>query len=286
MHLARVSKLDERVGAVVIRDFEHARQTALQADNQINAGHAGPLAGLPMTVKESMNVARLPTTCGMEASRRFVSAHDGRNVERLRQAGAILFGKTNVPIELSDWQSDNPIYGRTSNPYDRSLTPVAARADRPRRWPPGSPSNWVAISPARSAYRRRFAVSTVTARPRTALAKSGQWPMAPAANPLALMGVQGPMARSAADLHLAMQVLAGPDIGEETAWHLQLPACRHERLNQFRVATMPIPESVIIDPSIRAALARITDGLQHLGVTVTQATPCRWTTGRSTSRCT
>ena len=111
------------INAVVVRDFDRARTAAKAADTALARGERGPLLGLPMTVKESNNVAGLPTTWGSPAFAGWTAETDAVAVARLRAAGAIILGKTNVPPFLADWQSNNPIYGRTRNPWSLDRSP-------------------------------------------------------------------------------------------------------------------------------------------------------------------
>ena len=120
--IARIETRDAQINAVVIRDFDRARDAARAADARLSAGDRLPLLGLPMTVKESNQVQGLPSTWGNPAFRGWVAPADATAVTRLKAAGAIILGLTNVPPFLSDWQSTNPVYGRTSNPWDPSRT--------------------------------------------------------------------------------------------------------------------------------------------------------------------
>ena len=123
LYIRRIERHDGRLNAVVVRDFERARQQAGAADQAAGRGEGAALLGLPMTIKESFNVAGLPTTCGVPEWRDFVSQHNAPAVARTRAAGAVLLGKTNVPPMLADWQSANPIHGRANNPWDLGRTP-------------------------------------------------------------------------------------------------------------------------------------------------------------------
>lgn len=114
--IARIEKLDARINAVVVTDFDRARDTARHMGTR--AGADQPLFGVPMTVKESFDVAGLPTTFGHVAYKDNIAARDAVVVQRLKAAGAIILGKSNVPPDLADLQSDNPLYGRTHNPHD------------------------------------------------------------------------------------------------------------------------------------------------------------------------
>src|SRR5262245_21611638 len=111
----RVQRFDPGINAVVVQDWDRAYADAQRADRQLVAGEPpGPLHGVPMTVKESFDVAGLPTTWGDPALRSWISSQDDLVVERLKQAGAVIFGKTNVPFRLLDFQTYNEIHGTTN----------------------------------------------------------------------------------------------------------------------------------------------------------------------------
>ncbi len=124
LYLARVEKYDGSLNAVVVRDFDRARTRARAADRALAKRQAwGPLHGVPMTIKESYDVAGLPTTWGVPAYAKNIAAKNAVVVDRLLGAGVVLFGKTNVPLYLGDWQSFNAIYGTTNNPWDVTRAP-------------------------------------------------------------------------------------------------------------------------------------------------------------------
>ena len=116
--IGRIESGDGEINAVVVRDFDRAREQARAADARLAAGEAPPLLGLPMTVKESYNVAGLPTTWGYPDHADHIAHEDAEAVRRLKAAGAVILGKTNVPTGLIDLQSNNPVYGRTRNPLN------------------------------------------------------------------------------------------------------------------------------------------------------------------------
>ncbi|NVE94126.1 amidase family protein [Altererythrobacter lutimaris] len=120
--IARIEQLNAPLNAVVVQDFDRARETAKALEHQ-GPDDNSPLFGVPMTVKESYDVAGLPTTFGIERYKDTIATRDSRVVEKLKAAGAIIIGKTNVPAELTDWQSNNPVYGRTNNPHDHGRSP-------------------------------------------------------------------------------------------------------------------------------------------------------------------
>ncbi|WP_271438481.1 amidase family protein [Pontixanthobacter luteolus] len=120
--ISRIEKLDEAINAVPVRDFDRARETAKSLSGS-SPGNAQPLFGVPMTIKESFDVAGLPTTWGHEQFAGNIAKRDAKVVTQLKSAGAILLGKSNVPPDLSDWQSNNPVYGRARNPHDTARSP-------------------------------------------------------------------------------------------------------------------------------------------------------------------
>ena len=121
--IARIEANDSQINAVVVRDFEHARVSANAADAALARGERRPLLGIPMTVKEAFNVAGLPTTWGLPAGKDWRPAEDAVAVARLKAAGAIVLGKSNLATAVADWQSFNVIYGTTNNPWDLGRTP-------------------------------------------------------------------------------------------------------------------------------------------------------------------
>ena len=121
--IARIEALDGELNAVPVRDFARAREAARKADAALASGERLPLLGVPVTIKESFNIAGLPTTWGIPAFKDFIAEEDALAVARLKAAGAIVLGKTNVPLGLDDCQSYNDIHGTTNNPWDLTRSP-------------------------------------------------------------------------------------------------------------------------------------------------------------------
>lgn len=120
--IARIEHLDAHINAVVVCDFDRALETARAMDG-IAPREDQPLLGVPMTIKESFDIAGLPTCWGHEAHAGAIAARDAKVVRQLKRAGVIFLGKTNVPPDLADWQANNPVYGRTNNPHDLTRSP-------------------------------------------------------------------------------------------------------------------------------------------------------------------
>jgi amidase len=270
MYIRRIEKYDSRLNAVVVRDFERAREAARAADQ----GGSGLLRGLPITLKESINVAGLHTTCGVPEWKDFLSQHDAPAWNRLRAAGAVLMGKTNVPPMLADWQAANPIYGRTNNPWDLGRSPGGSSGGAATAIAAGLSALEVGSDIGGSIRVPAAFCGVYGHRPsETLLPRNGEFPFPPLPNSAFLMGVQGPIARSAADLELALSILAGPDVGEDVAWRVQLPAPRHDRLADVRVGVLPTIPWIVLDDRIGAALEDLATRLGKLGCTVRRMQP-------------
>ncbi|HKW95138.1 MAG TPA: amidase [Methylomirabilota bacterium] len=274
LYIRRIERHDGRLNAVVVRDFERARAQAKAADRARARGDNPPLLGLPITLKESINVAGLGTTCGVPDWKGYVSPHDAPAAARTRAAGAVLLGKTNVPPLLADWQSDNPIFGRTNNPWDVGRTPGGSSGGSAAALASGLTALEVGSDIGGSIRVPAVFCGIYGHRPsETLLPRSGQFPIPPLPNPAVVMGVQGPLARSPEDLELALSVLAGPDVGEDVAWRVSLPPARRDRLGDFRVAVLPPIPWLPVDDQIRAAQDDLVRRLAGLGRVVKEAQP-------------
>ncbi|HEX2886911.1 amidase [Vineibacter terrae] len=275
--IARIEGLDKHINAVVVRDFDRARQAAVAADQALARGERRPLLGLPMTVKESYNIAGLPTTWGFPSFKDWRPAEDAVVVQRLKAAGAVIMGKTNVPVALGDWQSTNPVYGTTNNPYDVARTPggssggaAAALAAGYVALEMGSDIGGSLRTPAHycGVFAHKPSYGIVPSRGQT-------FPGAPAI-PSAGDGlsVVGPMARSAQDLALALDIVAGPDEQRDgVGWRLVLPRPRHRALRDFKVLVIDTHPLCPTAEAIRTALARLAGRLDKEGATVLRQSP-------------
>lgn len=266
--IARIDARDGPINAVVVRDFDRAIAAAKAADAAVARGDRRPLLGVPMTVKESHNVAGLPTTWGFEQFKNFIASEDSVGVKRLKSAGAIIVGKTNVPVGLADWQSVNPIYGRTRNPWNLERSPggssggsSAALAARMVPLELGSDIGGSIRVPAAfcGVYGHKPSFGIIPRR--------GQSPPGADGAPTPL-SVIGPMARTAADLEIALSVVAGPDDDEAIAYRLDLPRARHQRLLEFRALILDAHPRIATEGEIRSALDSVGHKLARLGARV------------------
>ena len=269
--IARIEARDGAINAVVVRDFDRARTAARAADAALARGERGALLGLPMTVKESNNVAGLPTTWGSPAFGGWIADTDAVVVQRLKGAGAIIVGKTNVPPFLADWQSHNPVYGRTRNPWDLSRSPggssggsAAALAAGMTPLEFGSDIGGSIRVPAHfcGVYGHKPTHGLIPLR--------GHSPPGIDGGPVALACV-GPLARSAADLDRALSVTAGPEPHDAKGYRLDLPGARHTRLADYRVLVLSRHPLVTTDDEIAGTLDTLAARLDGLGAQVSRA---------------
>jgi len=269
-YLGRIERFDGKINAVVVRDFEAARRRAGEADAALARGEAwGPLHGLPITVKESYDVAGLRSTWGYPPARDNVAAADAVVVERLKRAGAVLMGKTNVPLLLGDFQSYNEIYGTTGNPWDLARTPggssgggAAALAAGLTALESGSDIGGSIRNPAHfcGVYGLKPTWGVVPLRGH---ALAGVAP--------ADVSVVGPLGRAAEDLALALDIVAGPDELQAAGWRLELPAPAARRLRDFRVAVWLDQPGYEVAPEVRQRLEAAVAAVERAGARVDRA---------------
>lgn len=275
--IARIETLDGRINAVISRDFDRARAAAKEADAALSRGERRPLLGVPVTVKESFNVAGLPTTWGMPVGKDWRPVEDAVVVARLKAAGAVILGKTNVPLGLADWQSYNSIYGTTNNPWDLTRTPGGSSGGSAAAIAAGYVALEVGSDLAGSLRCPAHFCGVFCHKPSYGIIPSrGHTP--PNAEPLQVdtageMGVAGPIARSAVDLALALDVLAGPDERESIAYRFALPPARHDNLKNYRVLVIDTHPLEPTSQTIRAALDRLADRLVKVGTSVKRSSP-------------
>ncbi|MEO8713556.1 MAG: amidase [Acetobacteraceae bacterium] len=231
--IARVDRLDGRINAVVVRDFDRARARARLLDRGGRA-NAGPLFGVPMTVKESFDLASHPTTWGYAERGEHRAKQDALAVQRIEAAGAVVFGKTNVPVALGDWQSYNPVYGATSNPWDVSRTPGGSSGGGAAAVAAGLSALEIGTDIGGSIRVPAHFCGIFGHKPTWGLCPPRGHSLAEAAA-WTDISVLGPLARSARDLALALDALAGPDpIDTDLTFKLAEP--RAHRLRDLRVA--------------------------------------------------
>src|SRR4051794_24739155 len=267
----RIERHDGKVNAICIRDFDRALDAARQADAALARSERKPLLGLPMTIKESFNIAGLPTTWGWTPQKDFKPAEDALSITRVKDAGGVILGKTNVPVGLADWQSYNEIYGTTNNPFDLGRTPGGSSGGSSAALAAGYGPLSLGSDIGGSLRVPAFHCGVYAHKPTYALEPS-RGPTPPPLPPLPLgrdLAVIGPMARSVADLSLLLDVIAGPDPLEAgKAYRLELPAPRHTALKDFRVVIVDTDAVMPTDSVVRGSIDRLAANLGRAGVKI------------------
>ena len=281
LHLGRVERFNPDLNAIVVLDPDRARSRARSADEALARDEVwGPLHGVPMTIKEAFDVAGLPTTWGLPELRDNRPETNALAVDRLLAAGAVIFGKTNVPIWLGDWQTFNPIYGTTNNPWDVSRVPggssggsAAALAAGLTALEAGSDIGGSIRNPAHycGVYGHKPTYGVV---PQRGLAIPGR--RAPVD-----IDVCGPLARSADDLALALEIMAGPDVFDAPGWRLELPPPRREVLRDFRVAVLRDDPSCPVDTTVTDRLQAVVEAVAAAGARIDEGAKPEIDTRRS-----
>jgi amidase len=274
--IGRIERHDGRINAICVRDFDRALEAARAADAARARGEHKPLLGLPLTVKESYNVAGLPTTWGMVPQKDFIAKEDALTVTRIKDAGGVIVGKTNVPLGLGDWQSYNDIYGTTHNPYDLARTPGGSSGGSSAALAAGYGPLSIGSDIGGSLRVPAFHCGVYAHKPTFALVPI-RGHTAPPLPPLPFnrdLSVIGPMARCAADLSLLLDVMAGPDPLEAgKAYKLDLPPARHDVIKDFRVLLIDSDPLLPTDKDVRGCLEKLAVGLAKAGATVTRQSP-------------
>ncbi len=271
VHLARVRQLNPALNAVVVMQEDVALQRARQADAARVKGQSwGPLHGLPMTIKEAFDWVGSPTTQGYEAQRHNIASTNAVAVQRLLDAGAVIYGKTNVPVALADWQSFNPVYGTSNNPWNLAHSP-------------GGSSGGSAAALAAGLSMLELG-SDIGSSIRNPAHYCGVWGHKPTWGVVPMQGHElpgqvgadsidigagGPMARSAHDLTLALDVLSSPLTAMGPMGRAPVQWCdRGRAARQMRVAVMADDPRAEVDAEVRDALLALADFLRKSGVQV------------------
>src|SRR5579864_8995956 len=272
--LERAGRYNPALNAIVAWQIEKARERARAADAALAKGEVwGPLHGVPMTVKESFNVAGLPSTWGNPPWKDNIAAGNAVLVDRLLAAGAVIFGKTNVPLMLQDAQSYNGVYGTTNNPWDRARGPGGSSGGEGAALAAGLSALGAGSDIAGSLRNPAHYCGIFAHKPSGGLIPTRGHSPTGALTPTDI-SVVGPMARHAEDLALALRFLAGPDGPTQAAWRVELPPPWQRRLGNFRVAVWTQSPLCEIDASVSERFAAAIAALTGAGATVdTEARP-------------
>ena len=269
--LAQVEKVNPTINAIVALDIERAKEKAIEADNKINLkSKLGPLHGLPMTIKDAFEVEGIVSTGGNPAWKDNIPKRNAEAVQRLVDAGAIIFGKTNVPFLSSDLQSFNKIYGTTNNPWDLERTPggssggsAAALAAGMTPLELGSdiggsirvPAHFCGLYGHKPSYNIISEVGHMPPPPGSILTGNG-------------LSVAGPLARSPEDLEIALDVLVSAQEQDSQAWKVKLPKARTKKITELKIAVWPDEPYAEADNEITNLIKDTAKDLKHAGAKV------------------
>jgi amidase len=274
--LDRIQQHNGKLNAVVALAGDAVERARAADEAAARREWWGPLHGVPCTIKDTFEVAGVTTTAGSPALRSHVPARDATVAARLRAAGMVILGKTNVPMFAADWQTYNAVYGQTNNPWDVARTPggstgggAAALAAGLTYLEVGSdlagsiriPSHFCGV------YGHKPSLDVVPMR--------GHIPPPPGipATPPSTLPVAGPLARSASDLSVALQALGGPDGDEARAWRWSLPAARGMRLAEYRIGYVLDHPLCPVSPEVGDALTATVEALRKAGAQLTEGWP-------------
>jgi len=269
--LNRIESINPKINAVVTLDSDRAMEKAKKADEDLISGKSwGLLHGLPMTVKDAYEVEGIVSTGGNPIWKNNIPSKNAEAVQRLVNEGAIIFGKTNTPLNSADIQSYNDIYGTTNNPWDLDRTPGGSSGGSAAALSSGmtplelgsdiggsirTPAHFCGLYGHKPSYNIVSEVGHLPPPPGLVLTGNG-------------LSVAGPLARSPEDIELALEILVAPQEQNSIAWKLKLPKPRTERIEDLRVAVWPDDEYAEVDSEISKLIEETAQDLKSAGAKV------------------
>jgi amidase len=268
LQLARIEKHNNKLNAVIHLDLDQAFARADLADRARAAGERwGPLHGLPMTVKDVHHVAGWPTTYGDPADAHWLAPKNAVLVDRLLDAGAIVFGKTNVPLNSADFQTFNAIHGSTRNPWDMTRSPGGSSGGAATALAAGFTSVELGTDIAGSIRFPAHFCGVYGHKPTHGILTDEANLRHDTFLPTDL-STSGPMARSPHDLELLLGILAGPGDANAKAWQFRLPPARATRLPDFRIGLILTSPLAPIDAAYQDVITQFIGQLEQAGAKI------------------
>ncbi len=253
LYLDRVRRLNPKINAVILLDERRARAQARRADRAAAKGDwGGPLHGVPMTVKESFDLEGHPTTWGRRDMVGNIAKRNALAVQRLIDAGAVVFGKTNVPVMLSDWQSFNPVYGTTNNPWDVTRIPGGSSGGAAAALAAGLTGLELGSDIGASIRNPAHYCGVFGHKPTFGLCPSSGHNLPPNLG-VKDMAVIGPLARSADDLEIALKLIAQPDEMHARGIRIALSPAKPD-VRKLKIAVLKSAATAEVDASVQSAV--------------------------------
>jgi len=267
-HLAQIERLNPKLNAYVHVDAERVRREARQAEATISDGKAlGPLHGVPISIKSSLDVAGMKCEAGSRLRAGHIASQDAVLVERLRAAGAVILGVTNTPELLMAWETDNLLYGRTNSPWDLSRTPGGSSGGESAAIASGMSAGGVGSDGGGSIRVPAHFSGICGLKPTPGrIPATGHFP--PSGGPFALIGVVGPMARTVADLKVLFEVMQGPDDGDTSAAPVPVRWPGDDEYKRLRVGYFEDDGRTPVTQETRRAVQTAADALRRAGFQV------------------
>jgi amidase len=265
-YLERVDQFNGDLNAIVVDTREQALADAAQADADLAKGKIqGPLHGVPMTVKESFHIAGTASTWGNPALKDNVFDEDAEAVKRLKAAGANVFGKTNIPISLADFQSYNDVYGTTNNPYDHSRGPGGSSGGSAAALAAGLTGLEIGSDIGGSIRNPAHFCGVFGHKPTHGLLWMKGHAVAPKVKAMPDISVIGPLARSATDLRTSVDLIAGPDPIVARGYKLDLPDLQGRSLSDLRIGIWRNEERAPIGKEVEDRVNKVASALRDAG---------------------
>ena len=267
-HLDRIERVNPKINAYVQLDAERALAAARAAEHAIMRNEAvGPLHGVPVSIKSSIEVAGMSCEAGTKLRAGYVARGDAPLVSRLRKAGAIILGVTNTPELLMAWETDNLLYGRTNNPWDLSRTPGGSSGGESAAIASGCSAGGVGSDGGGSIREPAHFCGICGLKPTPGrIPATGHFPQS--AGPFALTGVVGPMARTMADLKILFEVMQGPDIGDPSAAPVPVRWPDRNDLKKTRIGYFEDDGRTPVTLETRTAVKSAAEALRNAGFEV------------------
>ena len=271
VHLARIEQLNPKLNAYVYVDAAGARQQARAAEAALAKNSAGdsfgPLFGVPLSMKSSVEVAGWLCECGSALRKNYVASEDAPLVARLRAAGAILLGNTNVPEFLMSYETDNSLYGRTNNPWDVKRTPGGSSGGEAAVIAAGCSAGGVGSDGGGSIRIPAHFVGICGLKPTPGrIPSTGHYPVS--AGPFAQLGVVGPMARTIADVQCLFEVMGGHDPQDPASAPVALREWSGGEIRKLRVGYFEDDGVTPVTPETAAAVRAAAEALRQQGFQV------------------
>jgi Asp-tRNA(Asn)/Glu-tRNA(Gln) amidotransferase A subunit family amidase len=267
-HLAKIERVNPNLNAFVHVDAERARGEASQAEAAVMRGKTlGPLHGVPISIKSSLDVAGMRCEAGTRLRAGYVAAQDAPLVARLRNAGAIVLGVTNTPELLMAWETDNRLYGRTNSPWDLDRTPGGSSGGEAAAIAAGMSAGGVGSDGGGSIRVPAHFSGICGLKPTPGrIPATGHFPAS--GGPFALIGVVGPMARTVNDVKVLFEVMQGPDQGDACAAPVPLRWPSGDEIRQRQVGYFEDDGRTPVTEEIRAAVHHAAEALRGAGFQV------------------